>query len=110
MRICIEKASGDLIEAQSGTAEYGALITNAVNAGHLEADIEEKVVTSAQFEVILAAKIAKEVTAKEELFTYAEKRAAAYPSIADQLDTIYHEGLDAWKATILAVKEANPKP
>jgi hypothetical protein len=33
----------------------------------------------------------------------------AYPSIADQLDTIYHEGLDAWKATILAVKEEFPK-
>ena len=41
--------------------------------------------------------------------TYAELRAAAYPSIADQLDTIYHEGLDAWKATILAVKEEFPK-
>ena len=41
--------------------------------------------------------------------TYADQRAAAYPSIADQLDTIYHEGLDAWKATILAVKEEYPK-
>jgi hypothetical protein len=40
---------------------------------------------------------------------YKELRAAAYPSIADQLDTIYHEGLDAWKATILAVKEEFPK-
>jgi hypothetical protein len=41
---------------------------------------------------------------------YKTARAAAYPSIADQLDTIYHEGLDAWKATILAVKEEFPKP
>jgi len=40
---------------------------------------------------------------------YKYSRAAAYPSIADQLDTIYHEGLDAWKATILAVKEEFPK-
>ena len=40
---------------------------------------------------------------------YKEQRAKAYPSIADQLDTIYHEGLDAWKATILAVKEEFPK-
>ena len=39
---------------------------------------------------------------------YKEQRATAYPSIADQLDTIYHEGLDAWKATILAVKEEFP--
>ena len=41
---------------------------------------------------------------------YKYSRAAAYPSIADQLDQIYHEGLDAWKATILAVKQENPKP
>lgn len=40
---------------------------------------------------------------------YKEQRAQAYPSIADQLDTIYHEGIDAWKATITAVKTAYPK-
>ena len=40
---------------------------------------------------------------------YKYSRATAYPSIADQLDTIYHQGLDAWKATILAVKEEFPK-
>ena len=42
--------------------------------------------------------------------TYAEKRAQAYPSIADQLDTIYHSGIDAWKAEIAAVKQEYPKP
>ena len=41
---------------------------------------------------------------------YKEQRAQAYPSIADQLDTIYHEGIDAWKATITAVKQEYPKP
>ena len=41
---------------------------------------------------------------------YKEQRAQAYPSIADQLDTIYHEGIDAWKATIAAVKQEYPKP
>ena len=40
---------------------------------------------------------------------YQRQRAAAYPSIADQLDTIYHSGIDAWKATITAVKEEFPK-
>ena len=40
---------------------------------------------------------------------YKGQRAAAYPSIADQLDTIYHEGIDAWKITITAVKEEFPK-
>jgi len=41
---------------------------------------------------------------------YKEQRAQSYPSIADQLDTIYHEGIDAWKATIAAVKQEYPKP
>ena len=40
---------------------------------------------------------------------YKAQRAAAYPSIADQLDTIYHEGIDAWKAEIAAVKTEYPK-
>ena len=41
--------------------------------------------------------------------TYAEKRAAAYPSMADQLDDIYHNGVEGWKATIQAVKDTYPK-
>jgi len=41
---------------------------------------------------------------------YKYQRAQAYPSIADQLDTIYHEGIDAWKAQIAAVKQEYPKP
>jgi len=32
-----------------------------------------------------------------------------YPSIADQLDDLYHNGIDGWKTTIKAVKDANPK-
>ena len=42
--------------------------------------------------------------------SYAEKRQQAYPSIPDQLDTIYHGGLDAWKTAIQAVKDRYPKP
>ena len=41
---------------------------------------------------------------------YQRQRSQAYPSIADQLDTIYHEGIDAWKAQIAAVKQEYPKP
>jgi fructose-1,6-bisphosphatase len=40
---------------------------------------------------------------------YIAKRQQAYPSIADQLDLIYHQGLDAWKSAIQAVKEEFPK-
>jgi len=41
---------------------------------------------------------------------YIDKRAAAYPSMEDQLDKIFHEGIDAWKADIQAIKDAHPKP
>ncbi len=40
---------------------------------------------------------------------YKEQRRAEYPSIPDQLDTLYHGGYDAWKATIQAVKDKYPK-
>jgi len=40
---------------------------------------------------------------------YATLRAAAYPSIPDQLDMIYHAGVDAWRAAIKAIKDKYPK-
>ena len=40
---------------------------------------------------------------------YKANRAAAYPSIADQLDLLYHGGFDTWKAAITAVKQEFPK-
>jgi hypothetical protein len=40
---------------------------------------------------------------------YKAQRQQAYPSIADQLDLIYHQGLDAWKSAIQAVKDQYPK-
>ena len=41
---------------------------------------------------------------------YKYKRAVEYPSIADQLDKIFHDGIDEWKKTIQNVKEKYPKP
>jgi len=40
---------------------------------------------------------------------YQRKRASEYPSIVDQLDDIYHNGIDGWKTTIKAVKDKYPK-
>ena len=40
---------------------------------------------------------------------YLYKRGVAYPSIPDQLDLIFHEGIDAWKAKIQEVKDRFPK-
>jgi len=41
---------------------------------------------------------------------YQGQRKAEYPSIEDQLDDIYHNGIDAWKATIKVTKDKYPKP
>lgn len=42
--------------------------------------------------------------------TYADKRVAEYPDIGEQLDDIYHNGIDGWKSTITAIKNKYPKP
>lgn len=41
---------------------------------------------------------------------YQRNREAEYPSIADQLDDIYHNGVDGWKAKIKTTKDKYPKP
>tara|TARA_Y200000002_G_scaffold327466_1_gene290576 strand:+ start:1746 stop:2039 length:294 start_codon:yes stop_codon:yes gene_type:complete len=40
---------------------------------------------------------------------YQRSRANEYPTIVDQLDDIYHNGVDEWKKTIKAVKDKYPK-
>jgi len=40
---------------------------------------------------------------------YQRKRLAEYPSMADQLDDIYNNGIDEWKKTIKVVKDKYPK-
>ncbi len=40
---------------------------------------------------------------------YKWKRAREYPSVVDQLDLIYHSGVDAWKAKIKETKDKYPK-
>ena len=41
--------------------------------------------------------------------TYTEARAVEYPPIVDQLDKIYHSGIDAWKADIKVIKDKYAK-
>jgi len=40
---------------------------------------------------------------------YQRDRAAEYPSVVDQLDDLYHNGIDGWKTTIKATKDKYPK-
>jgi hypothetical protein len=43
------------------------------------------------------------------LYNIKEIEQQEYPSMADQLDDIYHNGIDAWKATIKITKDKYPK-
>ena len=47
--------------------------------------------------------------ARLDALTYEEKRASEYPSIADQLDDLYHNGIHGWKETINGIKDKYPK-
>ena len=38
-----------------------------------------------------------------------DPRVKEYPSIREQLDDIYHNGIDGWKTTIKAIKDKYPK-
>ena len=45
----------------------------------------------------------------EEVEEYKRVRELAYPSSGEQFDKIFHDGVDAWKADIQAIKDAHPK-
>ena len=58
----------------------------------------------------------EEITAEQERLQteydaneYQRNRAAEYPSVIDQLDDIYHNGIDGWKASIKETKDKYPK-
>ena len=41
--------------------------------------------------------------------TYTEARRVEYPPIEDQLDKIYHDGIEAWRTDITRIKNKYPK-
>ena len=51
----------------------------------------------------------EQIKAKINETQYQRDRAKEYPSIVDQLDDIYHNGIDGWKETIKAIKDKYPK-
>ena len=50
-----------------------------------------------------------ELQAEYDAKQYQRDREKEYPSIVDQLDDIYHNGINAWKATIKVTKDKYPK-
>ena len=50
-----------------------------------------------------------ELQAEYEAKQYQRDRAKEYPSMADQLDDIFHNGIDGWRTSIQAIKDKYPK-
>ena len=50
-----------------------------------------------------------EVNAWSDPEQYKFKRKKEYPLMADQLDDIFHNGIDSWKANIQIIKDKYPK-
>ena len=74
-------------------------------AGAFDADNNQVIIDEAEIQAEIT-RLQADFEAKQ----YQRDRAAAYPSIADQLDLLYHGGYDGWKAAIDAVKQEFPKP
>jgi len=92
-------------EAEAHATEYnGFAIQNPEgNQDFWIVDMEAKtvVVDTAAEDAAIAERLAN---------AYKGLRAEAYPSIAEQLDDIYHNGVAGWKESIKAVKDQYPKP
>jgi len=86
------------------------LNTNIGSVSHVDGvwkaeDHDEKPVS---FDLDAATKYAEEQTTKE---THIYPRKMAYPTLEEQLDYIYHNGIDKWKTDIVdPVKNKYPKP
>ena len=79
---------------QAGMSTKGDVITEFPNGIPTQADQD---LWTTEYEAHLAST------------EYTRNRAEAYPPIEDQLDDIYHNGIDAWKATIKTIKDKYPK-
>lgn len=93
-------------EGSSGEIEYNDGTPNATITDISSFDFETKHATEKQ--AIADAKAQAEADRIANM-TYVEKRVAEYPPIGDQLDDIYHNGIDGWKSTITAIKNKYPK-
>ena len=60
-------------------------------------------------DAISKADIKTKINEIQPLETVHENRRKEYPNVVDQLDDIYHNGIDGWKTTIKAVKDKYPK-
>lgn len=58
MRVAIIKATGKLLESQSGDGDLNALLTNAMAAGYQSDQVDIKRVSNEEFKTIMDAEVA----------------------------------------------------
>ena len=108
MRVCIEKTTGKIIEAQAyGTVQEDLqpLIANAIKAGYSVDDIEAKYMAEPEYYALIKQQCEKEKS-------YADKRRAEYPPITDYIDGIIKGDtvqVQTYINACLAVKSKYPK-
>ena len=89
----------DAIQALNPTAGF------TISGGEIvQWDSTDPQPTEQEIEIKLA-----ELKYQEEVNVYQEKRKSEYPDWGDQLDKIYHSGINAWKADIKVIKDKYPK-
>lgn len=93
-------------DGSSGEIEYKDNTPNKTISDISSYDFEKKF---ADEEKAIADAQAKAEADEKAAWTYKEKRIHEYPMIQEQLDDIYHNGIDGWKATIKAIKDKYPK-
>jgi len=77
---------------------------HATPEGNIPFTSEEEIAKDAE-----EAQVAKDREAYAKI-KYRDDRETEYPKIGDQLDKIYHSGINEWKKDIKAVKDKYPKP
>tara|TARA_B100000927_G_scaffold288788_1_gene284106 strand:- start:12507 stop:12911 length:405 start_codon:yes stop_codon:yes gene_type:complete len=93
-------------EGSKGTIEYNDGTANEDITDISSFDFETKHTTEKKVNADAEAKAEADRIAN---MTYKDKRKEEYPAIEDQLDDIYHNGIDGWKATIKVIKDKYPK-
>ena len=93
-------------DGTSGEIEYKDDTPNATISDISSYGFETKFATEKQ---AIEDAIAQAEADRISNMTYVDKRKAEYPPIEEQLDDIYHNGIDGWKSTITAIKNKYPK-
>ena len=89
------EAIWSLVNNPTATSDYECLVwQDEIQTKPTELEIEQKIA---------------ELKYQEEVNVYQEKRKLEYPNWQDQLDKIYHSGVNAWKADIKEIKDKYPK-